>query len=87
MTQTTSTFDEVRRIVGQVLQLGTFADTLQASTALLGSIPHFDSLAVMNLVAALEERFDILIPDDELERDNFLTLGDVTCLVESKLPR
>ena len=41
-----------------------------------------DSLDVVELVMALEERFDIEIPDDEAEK--ILTVKDVLNYVESK---
>ena len=47
-----------------------------ASTPLLGHFPELDSMALMELVAALEERFEIEIPDTDLHEANFRTLGD-----------
>jgi acyl carrier protein len=41
-----------------------------------------DSLDVVELVMALEEKFDIEIPDDEAEK--IATVADVVAYVESK---
>jgi len=41
-----------------------------------------DSLDVVELVMALEEKFDIEIPDDEAEK--ITTVADVVAYVESK---
>lgn len=43
---------------------------------------HVDSLAVMELVFALEERFDVSIPLNEL--GDIRTIGQIAQLVESK---
>ena len=42
-------------------QVSGFAD----STALFGSLPEFDSMAVANFLTALEERLGVLIEDDD----------------------
>jgi acyl carrier protein len=42
-------------------------------------------MAVVELVAALEQRFDISIDDDDVTAEVFETLASLTALVESKL--
>ncbi|HEX4540454.1 MAG TPA: acyl carrier protein [Acidimicrobiales bacterium] len=42
-----------------------------------------DSLDLVELVMALEERFDISVPEDDLE--NVLTVGQAVALVSDKL--
>lgn len=44
-----------------------------------------DSVGVFDLVAFLEERFAIEVPDSDLDWNNFETVEAITCLVESKL--
>lgn len=46
-----------------------------------------DSLDVVEIVMALEEEFGIEITDDEGERLNTGTVGDVHALVESKVAK
>jgi acyl carrier protein len=46
-----------------------------------------DSLAVTQLVAFLEERYSILITDEELVPDNFRSLARMAAFVERKRPR
>ena len=58
-----ATIDLVRSTLGQVLQLGGRQESLGAESALLGSIPELDSMAVVSLIAALEEQFGIMIDD------------------------
>ena len=61
-----ATIDNIRNILKDVLQLGHRADGLNASTSLFGSIPEFDSVAVVTVLTALEDRFGILIEDDDI---------------------
>lgn len=77
--------DEVRQIVGEVLHLGERAATFDENTGLLGSVPEFDSMAVVNVIAALEDQFDIMIDDDEIDGEVFETLGALHQFVVSKL--
>ena len=59
--------------------------TFDAATPLLGAIPELDSMAVVTLIATLEERFGILVDDDEISGDTFATVGSVTTFVTGKL--
>jgi acyl carrier protein len=44
-----------------------------------------DSVGVFTLVAFLEERFSIEVPDNDLDWKNFETVDAITRFVESKL--
>ena len=79
-----NTIDQVRGVLSDVLQLGTRRDELQPATALLGSIPELDSMAVVGVIAALEEHFGISFSDDEISADAFATLGSLAAFVEEK---
>ena len=79
-----STPEKVREILRNTLQLGATADTLEASTPLLGNLPELDSMAVATLVAALEENFDIYIDDDEISAETFETFGSLCEFVDEK---
>lgn len=78
-------FNDVKGIVVDVLSLGDAGKDLNAESALLGSIPELDSMAVVNLMAALEEHFGFVIDDDEISASTFETLGTLNAFVEQKL--
>jgi acyl carrier protein len=78
-------FDAVRSVVGTVLQLGARTKQMNAETPLLGAIPELDSMAVISVITALEEHFDISIADDEIEGATFATLGSLAQFVDQKL--
>ena len=52
---------------------------------MLGSIPELDSMAVVNVITAMEERFGITVDDDEISADTFATLGSLVGFVKGKL--
>ena len=74
-------------ILGDVLGLGDRKQALTADSALLGNIPELDSMAVVNVITALEEYFDFSVDDDEISAQTFETLGSLTRFVEQKLAR
>jgi acyl carrier protein len=78
-------FDDVKRILADVLSLGDAANSLTEQSGLLGSIPELDSMAVVNLIGALEEHFGFVIDDDEIGAGTFETVGTLTAFVEQKL--
>jgi acyl carrier protein len=77
--------DEVRNIIGDVMSLGDRTASLKEESVLLGNIPELDSMAVVNVITALEEHFGIAVNDDEISAEAFETLGSLTRFVEQKL--
>lgn len=78
-------FDEVKLLIGEILQLGDRTRLFGPETPLLGSIPEFDSMAVITLIHALEQQFEIQIADDEISAETFETLGRVYQFVCDKV--
>lgn len=76
---------EVLRILDEVLSLSGRAMGFDAATPLLGAIPELDSMAVVTLITTMEDRFGIVVDDDEISGDTFATVGSVTEFVSSKL--
>ena len=77
--------DEVKSVLSQTLRLGDRIDQIDAKTALFGGIPEFDSMAVVTVLTALEERFGIAIEDDEITAEIFDTVGSLAKFIEGKL--
>ncbi len=77
--------EEVRNILSDVLSLGELKNSLNEDSVLLGNVPELDSMAVVNVITALEEHFDIRVDDDEISAGTFETLGTLTRFVEQKL--
>lgn len=77
--------EEVKNILSDVLSLGERKNSLTADSMLLGNLPELDSMAVVNVITALEDHFDIAVDDDEIRAKTFETLGSLTAFVEQKL--
>lgn len=84
MTTDTATLNEVKSVLVTTLGIEDRAASIDASTELFGGIPELDSLAVLELVTAIEDKFDITIEDEEFGGEIFETLGSLTEFVESK---
>ena len=78
---------EVIKTLRSVLSLDGAKVPLDASSALLGNIAELDSMAVVSILTALEERFGIAVDDDEVDGRTFATVGSLTSFVEGKLVR
>ena len=71
--------DDIKEVV--VEQLSVSADEVKEDSKFVEDLGA-DSLDVVELVMALEEKFDIEIPDDEAEK--IQTVRDVVTYIESK---
>ena len=78
-------FKEVLRVLDEVLSLKGRSASFTRETHLLGSIPELDSMAVVTLITTLEERFDIMVDDDEIGGSTFGTVGSLVDFVVAKL--
>ena len=70
-------FDEVRDVV--VEQISVAADAVKMESKIIEDLGA-DSLDVVELVMALEEKFDVEIPDSEAEK--LISIADVVNYVE-----
>jgi acyl carrier protein len=81
-----ATVDAVRSVVAATLGIDEpRVAAMHAGTELLGSVPELDSMAVLELVYALEERFEIEVDGEEVTGDVFETLGTLAAFVEAQL--
>lgn len=74
-----ATFDDVKAVV--VEQLGVSAEEVKMESKFVEDL-NADSLDVVELVMALEEKLGIEIPDEVAEK--MATVGDVVTYVEEK---
>ena len=84
MSQTSDLKEQLRTVLRDVLELGQRAALLEESTPLLGALPELDSIAVIELLSTMEERFDIVIADDEISADTFATFGSLLAYLADK---
>jgi acyl carrier protein len=84
-TATANSIEAVKAVLVETLGIEHEADALGADTPLFGSLPELDSMAVLELVLALEERFDITLEGDDVTADVFETLATLTAFVDSRV--
>lgn len=79
------TLSRIKLILRDTLNLGERAGNLSADSPLLGGLAEFDSMAVVTVVATLEEQFGIVVDDDELTAEVFATVGSLSSFVAGKI--
>jgi acyl carrier protein len=75
---------EVRAALVDTLGIEDRAETIDATTPLLGALPELDSLAVLELIVELERRFGITVTDEDVSADAFATLATLTEFVAER---
>lgn len=60
-------------------------DAFDADTPLFGALPELDSMAVAGLLTEMEDRFDILIEDEDIDGDTFETFGSLVAFAQAKV--
>ena len=76
---------QINRLLDEVLSLDGRAAAFTPETRLLGSLPELDSMAVVSLITAIEDRFGIVVEDDDIDGDTFATVGTLSDFVGGKL--
>jgi acyl carrier protein len=73
----------LRALIGETLGLSeSRIAAFDQSTALFGSLPELDSMAVATLLTGIEETFAVLIEDDDVEAEDFATFGSLLAFVK-----
>lgn len=72
-------FDKVKELISE--QLDVKADDITEASNIQDDLGA-DSLDVVDLVMALEDEFDVEIPEDRVE--NIKTVGDIVKFIEDK---
>lgn len=76
---------QVLRILDEALSLGGRSAKFTPDTPLLGALPELDSMGVVSLIGAMEDRLGIAVDDDEISGDTFATVESLTRFVAEKL--
>lgn len=75
--------NQVKSILSEVL--GVDSSSFEESSALLGAVPEFDSMAVVSVITAVEDSFGIFVEDDEISAETFETVGSIVEFINAKL--
>jgi acyl carrier protein len=77
--------DDLKSIIGEVLQIADRLQNMGGDAILLGGIPEFDSMAVVSVLTLIEENYGVMIDDDNVSAENFETLDSLLQFVNSKV--
>ena len=75
---------ELLSLMDGALNLGGRGLRFDEATSLIGALPELDSMGVVSLLTALEERLGIVIEDDEIDGSIFQTFGTLLEFVQRK---
>ena len=84
-TRVTNTESAVRDVLVTILGMEDRAHLINSETKLLDELPELDSMAVVELMVALEERFSIRIEEGDLRGEVFQTLASLSGFVDEHL--
>ncbi|TXL65960.1 acyl carrier protein [Zeimonas arvi] len=76
--------DTLRQILSAQLGAAYPPNSFSDDTPLLGSIAELDSMAVVGILAAIEDEHGIAIPDDEVSADVFSTFATLAEFLEAQ---
>jgi len=80
-----STVDQVKSLVGETLGIADRVGSMDKSTRLLGNFPELDSMAAVELLAAIEEKFGFEVDNNDLATDMFETVGTLAAYIENNV--
>ena len=66
---------ELRALLDEALNLGGRAQAWTEATPLIGAVPELDSMGVVAVLTALEDRLGLSIDDDEIDGQVFESFG------------
>jgi acyl carrier protein len=70
--------DSVKAAIVETLGLEDRAASITADTRLFGSLPELDSMAVLELIVVLEDRFGIVVDGDDVSAETFESVASLT---------
>lgn len=74
-------FEKIRDIIGDILEIDDL-ESITMETSIMNDLDA-DSLDAVEVMMALEDEFDIGIPDEDAEK--FENIGDIVKYVEEKI--
>jgi len=79
------TVAQVLDVVAESLSCTIDVRAMQAEDAILGALPELDSIGIVALITALENRFDVNFEDDDLDAEVFATVASLLAHINTRL--
>lgn len=86
MKQAQASLDQVKNLLAETLGIEDRIASMDVSTPLLGEMPELDSLAVVEIVARIEDSFHFQVDISNLTAEAFETLGSLAAFVDANRP-
>jgi acyl carrier protein len=77
--------DRVKKVITERLKLKLNEGEISKNTPLIGKGLGLDSVGVLELVVGLEQEFNIMFDDSEMNIELFENIGSVTNYIKGKL--
>jgi acyl carrier protein len=78
--------DKTRTLLSDILGLAAEpVAAMKDDTELFGALPELDSMAVAGLLTEMEDRFDIIVDDEDVDGELFATFGNLVRFIKSKV--
>jgi acyl carrier protein len=81
--QTTEIEREIRSFLAEKFLFGDGGEALNDDVPLLGNV--IDSQGVIELIVLVQERFTIVVDDEEVTTENFASVKSTVAFIEKKL--
>lgn len=76
---------ELLSLLDESLHLEGRSASFDENTPLLGALPEMDSMGVVVVLTAIEDRLGFTVDDDEIDGSIFQTFGTLLAFVQKKL--
>jgi acyl carrier protein len=76
---------EIKKVINEVLKLDIAPDDIAGNDSFFTETLGLDSLNLINFVVALEEKYDIIIDDDDLRVELFENINTITQYIVNKI--
>ena len=77
---------DVLSLLEEVLSLQGRSQGFTANTPLLGALPELDSMAVVDLIGAMEQRWGFAVDDGDIDGHTFATVASLAAFIEERRP-
>jgi len=78
--------EKTRALLSDILGLSAEqVAAMEDDTPLFGALPQLDSMAVAGLLTEIEDRFDIIVDDDDVDGELFGNFGNLMRFIQSKV--
>ena len=76
--------DRIKELIIEKVLVGVNPDEINNESQLVSEL-GLDSIQIIGLIGGLEEEFDIILEDDDLDFELFSTINSLATLVENKI--